>query len=122
MAAVRRCERDRRTSVQVCRLRLREFMDQSAAWEHERQALLGRRISELGLSIRGSRVERLVQQLYRELEAKGLAFRPPVYLSDQWGCPDATPLIGVPFYLADPRLERLEAEVAGVVEGDDEAM
>ena len=97
-------------------------MDQPGEWERERQALLGRRISELGLSIRGTRVERLVQQLYRELEAKGLAFRPPVYLSDQWGCPDATPLIGVPFYLADPRLERIEAEVAGVVESDDEAM
>jgi hypothetical protein len=97
-------------------------MDQSAAWETEREALLGRRISELGLSIRGSRVERLVQQLDRELEAKGLAFRPPVYLSDEWGCPDGTPLIGVPFYLADPRLEKIEAEVAGGVEGDAEAM
>jgi hypothetical protein len=97
-------------------------MDQPAAWETERQALLGRRISELGLSIRGSRIERLVQQLDRELEAKGLAFRPPVYLSDEWGCPDATPLIGVPFYLADPRLEQIEAEVVGAVESDAEAM
>jgi hypothetical protein len=97
-------------------------MDQSAAWDRERQALLGRRISDLGLSIRGSRIERLVQQLHQELEARGLAFRPPVYLSDEWGCPDATPLIGVPFYLADPRLERIEAEVVGGVEGDAEAM
>jgi hypothetical protein len=103
-------------------LRLSADMDQSAAWDSERQALLGRRISELGLSIRGSRIERLVRQLDRELEAKGLAFRPPVYLSDEWGCPDATPLIGVPFYLADPRLERIEAEVAGGIEGDAEAM
>ena len=52
----------------------------------------------------------------------GIAFRPPVYLSDQWGCPDGTPLIGVPFYLADERLERIEAEHAGAVEGDEEAM
>jgi hypothetical protein len=88
-------------------------MDQPVEWDSERQALLGRRISDLGLSIRGTRIERLVQQLYDELAAKGLAFRPPVYLSDEWGCPDATPLIGVPFYLADPRLERIEAEVAG---------
>ena len=35
------------------------------AWDEERRALLGKRISELGLSIRGSRVERLVAQLYR---------------------------------------------------------
>jgi hypothetical protein len=88
----------------------------------EREALLARRISELGLTIRGSLVERLVDQLYEELGAHGLAFRPPVYLSDQWGCPDGTPLIGVPFYLADPRLAELEKEVAIEVEGEHDAM
>jgi hypothetical protein len=91
-------------------------------WESERQALLARRISELGLTIAGSLVERLVRQLYDELAAKGLAFHPPVYLSDQWGCPDGTPLIGVPFYLADPRLARIEEEVAVEVEGELDAM
>ena len=63
-----------------------------------------------------------MERLYAELAARGIAFRPPVYLSDQWGCPDGTPLIGVPFYLADARLERIEAEHAGAIEGDDEAM
>ena len=91
-------------------------------WQQQREQLLGHRISELGLSIRGSRVERLVDQLYRELESRGLRYRPGVYLSDQWGCPDGTPLIGVPFYLADPRLERIEAEMAMTVEDDLEAM
>jgi hypothetical protein len=91
-------------------------------WSSERDALMGRRISEIGLAIEGSRVERLVGELYRELESKGISFRPPVYLSDQWGCPDETPLIGVPFYLADERLERIEAEMAGGVEDDHEAM
>jgi hypothetical protein len=91
-------------------------------WSSERDALLGRRISDIGLAIEGSRVERLVAELYRELEAKGIRFRPPVYLSDQWGCPDETPLIGVPFYLADERLERIEGEMAGGVEDDDEAL
>jgi hypothetical protein len=91
-------------------------------WEQERGALLGRRISDLGLSIRGSRVERLVDALYAELEAKSIAFRPPVYLSDQWGCPDGTPLIGVPFYLVDERLERIEAEMSAGIEDDVEAM
>src|SRR5688572_5306898 len=64
----------------------------------------------------------MVSQLYEELAAKGLDFRPPVYLSDQWGCPDGTPLIGVPFYLADPRLTRLEEEMAVDVEGEHDAM
>jgi hypothetical protein len=93
-----------------------------AEWESERTQLLGRRISELGLSIRGTRVEQLAARLYDELAARGVAFRPPVYLSDQWGCPDGSPIIGVPFYLADDRLERIEAEHAGSIESDDEAM
>lgn len=91
-------------------------------WEAERRELLSRRISELGLTIEGSLVERLVAQLYDELEAKGIAFKPPVYLSDQWGCPDGTALIGIPFYLADKRLARIEEEVAVEVEEEREVM
>ena len=91
-------------------------------WEEQRRQLLGHRISDLGLRIAGSRVERLVSQLYDELESRGVRFKPPVYLSDQWGCPDGVPLIGVPFYLADPRLERIESEMSFGVENDDESM
>jgi hypothetical protein len=97
-------------------------VDRPAEWDAERAQLLGRTISELGLTVKETRVERLTSRLYEELAERGVAFRPPVYLSDQWGCPDGTPLIGVPFYLADERLERLEAEHAGSVESDDEAM
>jgi len=97
-------------------------VNDSSEWEHERDALLGHKISELGLRIQGSRVERLIERLYTELAARGVAFRPPVYLSDQWGCPDGTPLIGVPFYLVDQRLERIEEEMSGKVEDDAEAM
>ena len=91
-------------------------------WESELRELLGRRISDLGLSLHGSPVEGLVEQLHRELEERGIAFRPPVYLSDEWGCPDGTPLIGVPFYLADPRLSRIEQRMAMEVEGEAEIM
>jgi hypothetical protein len=91
-------------------------------WERERGELLGRRVSDLGLRIQGSPLESLVEQLYRELEARGLRFRPPVYLSDEWGCPSDIPVIGVPFYLADSRLSRLEAEAAEEVEGEVDAM
>ena len=97
-------------------------VNESNAWEQERRTLLGRRISELGLKIQGSRVEHLVSELYKELAEKSIAFRPPVYLSDEWGCPDGTPLIGVPFYLVDERLERIEAEMSAGVETDAEAM
>lgn len=91
-------------------------------WNVQRSELLGHRISDLALHIRGTRVEALVERLYAELESRGLKYRPGVYLSDQWGCPDGTPLIGVPFYLADQRLERIEAEMSMSVESDDEAM
>src|SRR5437867_4587244 len=71
--------------------------------------LLGKRISQLGLRLEGSPVERFVNQLTRELERKGLKrFRPICYLTDEWGCPDGQPVIGIPFYLADPTLARLE--------------
>jgi len=74
--------------------------------------LLGKRISQLGLRIEGSAVQRFVDQLYRELEHKGLkSFRPVCYLTDEWGCPDGQPVIGIPFYLADPQLARLEREM-----------
>lgn len=97
-------------------------VENSKEWEQERSELLGRRISELGLSLHGTRVEQLVSRLHAELAARAIAFRPSVYLSDEWGCPDGSPIIGVPFYLADQRLERIEAEHAGSIESDDEAM
>jgi hypothetical protein len=76
------------------------------------QELLGKRISQLGLRLEGSPVERFVQQLHRELDRKGLRrFRPVCYLTDEWGCPNGQPVIGIPFYLADPKLARLEREM-----------
>jgi putative zinc-binding metallo-peptidase len=76
------------------------------------QELLGKRISQLGLKLEGSPVERFVTQLHRELEQKGIKrWKPVCYLSDEWGCPDGHPVIGIPFYLADPKLARLEREM-----------
>jgi len=75
------------------------------------QNLLNSPIRELGLKLEGSPIERFVQQLYRELEAKGLTkFRPACYLTDEWGCPSGEPIIGIPFYLADAALSQLEKE------------
>ena len=78
----------------------------------EVQEILGKPICELGLKLEGSPLEPLVQQLYRELDRKGLKkFRPACYLTDEWGCPSGEPVIGIPFYLADPRLSYLEKEI-----------
>jgi Putative zinc-binding metallo-peptidase len=75
----------------------------------EARQVLPMRIRDLGLSLEKSPVAALVRHLYDELEAKGLKhFRPLCYLSDEWGSPSGEPVIGIPFYLGDPRLANLE--------------
>jgi len=72
-------------------------------------------IRELGLSLERSPVAPLVEKLYAELDANGIHhFRPRCYLSDEWGCPSEEPVIGIPFYLGDPRVARVEAVVNDV--------
>src|SRR5437763_4036577 len=76
------------------------------------QGLLPIPIKQLGLKLEGSPIERYVEQLFKELQAKGLQhFRPAFYLTSEWGCPSEEPIIGVPFYLADPRLGAIESAV-----------
>src|SRR4030081_2498881 len=78
----------------------------------EARGLLKVQIKDLGLRLEGSMLEKYIAQLYRELAARGLSrFRPPCYLSDEWACPDREPIIGIPFYLADPKLAALEQAV-----------
>jgi Putative zinc-binding metallo-peptidase len=87
---------------------MREFERTSA----EVREILGRRIDQLGLKLEGSPVERFVLQLQEELRRKGLLrFQAVCYLTDEWGCPDQEPIIGIPFYLADPKLAILEKEM-----------
>ena len=79
-------------------------------------------IRELGLKLEGTQLASQIEQLYRELEERGLHhFRPPCYLSDEWGCPSGEPVIGLPFYLADPRTVTLE-EAVNDVENEREIM
>lgn len=79
-------------------------------------------ICKLGLKLEGSRLQPFVEQMYQELEAKGLRkFHPVVYLSDEWGCPSGEPVIGAPFYLSDERLSEIESQVNDL-ETDDEIM
>jgi len=68
----------------------------------EQQELLSRKISDLSLKIQGTRLEELIGELYQELEKAGVSFKPKTYLPDRWSCPHGVPVIGIPFYLADP--------------------
>jgi hypothetical protein len=82
------------------------------ALDPEIRGVLAKKVSELGLRVEGSPVQKYVDQLYRELDRRGLkTFRPVCYLTDEWGCPDQQPVLGIPFYLADPTLRSLERAV-----------
>src|ERR1043166_2209162 len=88
----------------------------------EARQLLTVPIRELGLSLERSPVAPFVRALYAELDAAGLRrFRPRCYLSDEWGCPSEEPLIGIPFYLGDPRVAHLE-DVVNDVESEQEIL
>jgi hypothetical protein len=93
-----------------------------SGWETVRYELLNTRICDLDLSVRSPTLAPYLQRLYAELEARRLRFRPPYYLSDSWGCPDRVPAIGIPFYLADKRLARIEEEQTGEVEDSQSIM
>ncbi len=79
--------------------------------------LLDLRFCDLKLAIEGSSLERSIAQLSTELDSRGLRFRPHFWLSDEWFTPDGVPGIAVPFYLAHPRLARLEQNQMLEVEG-----
>jgi hypothetical protein len=82
------------------------------------EALLEKRISQLGLKIEGTPLEPLVRQLHDELTQKGLAFHPPCHVGDEWFVPVGVPAIFIPFFLAHERLRRLERTMMLEVEGD----
>ena len=79
--------------------------------------LLDLRFSDLQLQIAGSWLEPHIVQLTSELEARGLTFRPHFWLSAEWFSPDGIPGVAIPFYLAHPRLMRLENAQMLEVEG-----
>ena len=86
------------------------------------EKLLEVRMCDLKLSIEGTELEPRIAQLNAELDARGLAFRPHYYLSDEWFTPDGVPSVAIPFYLAHPRLAKLEkAEMLEVEGGDPES-
>jgi hypothetical protein len=86
-----------------------------AGWDDER--LLDLRLCDLDLRIEGSGLDDRIAELGSELAARGLRFRPHFWLSDEWFCPDGVPGIAIPFYLAHPRLAKLEQTQMLEVEG-----
>ena len=86
-----------------------------ASWPDER--LLDLRICDLKVTIEGSALEARIGELQRELDERGLTFQPHFWLSGEWFSPDGVPGVAIPFYLAHPRLEKLERAQMLEVEG-----
>jgi hypothetical protein len=88
------------------------------SWESlSDEQLLKRRLSSLRVTVEGTWLEDCVGNLHGELEERGLRVRPHAWISSEWFSPDNTPGIAIPFYLAHPRLIKLEKKMMLDVEG-----
>jgi len=81
------------------------------------EQLLDVRFCDLGLTLEGSPLARHVERLYKELERRGILFRPHCWFGEEWFSPDGVPGFALPFFLAHPRLCRLERRMRQEVEG-----
>ena len=87
-------------------------------WQHlNTEQLLDLRFRDLHLKIDESPLAERVEQLYEELEYRGIRFRPHFWFGEEWFSPDGIPGVCIPFYLAHPRLTRLEYQQMYEVEG-----
>ncbi len=84
-------------------------------WPSER--ILDLRMCDLGVGLEGTWLADCVERLHAELERRGIALRPHVWISHDWFTPDGVPGFAVPFYLTHPRLTRLERSQMLEVEG-----
>jgi len=82
------------------------------------EQLFQMRICDLNLHFHGTEMETWIWELYRELGFRKIRFRPECYLADEWMCPDREPVIGIPFFLAHPRLKKLEKKMVLEAEGE----
>ena len=79
--------------------------------------LLNLRFCDLKLKVQGTELEDAIQRLYRELDMRGIAFKPHCWLAQEWFSPDGIPGIAIPFYLAHRRLMSIERRYMREVEG-----
>ena len=97
-----------RLSQDAASVRLGELSDEQ---------LLKLRLKDLRVTVEGTWLEDCLDDLHDELEQRGLRIRPHAWISSEWFSPDNTPGIAIPFYLAHPRLMRLERKMIIDVEG-----
>lgn len=81
------------------------------------EEILSWRICDLNLTIKGTELEALTKQLYAELRNKDQKFLPACYLADEWFVEEGKSAIAIAFYLAHPRLKRIEKKFMLDIEG-----
>lgn len=81
------------------------------------EQLLQLRLRDLKITVEGTWLEDCLGCLHDELEQRGVRIRPHAWISEEWFSPNTTPGIAIPFYLAHPRLMRLERKQILEVEG-----
>ena len=79
------------------------------------------RLCDLPVKLEGSLMARRVKRLHRELRARDIVAPPHAWLSEEFFNPDGVLGFAIPFYLAHPRLMRLERSQMLEVEGAGEA-
>lgn len=88
------------------------------AWEKlPDDQLLKQRLSSLRVTVEGTWLEDCLGTLNEELSARGIRLRPHAWISSEWFSPADVPGIAIPFYLAHPRLMKLEKKMMLEVEG-----
>ena len=81
------------------------------------EQLLKLRLKDLGLTLEGTWLDDCLGALNDELAGRDILALPHGWLSDEWFSPHKSPGIAFPFYLAHPRLMRLEKKMVLDVEG-----
>jgi len=81
------------------------------------ERLLDLRMCDLNLAIEGTPLQARIDKVREELWQRDIQFQPYFWLSDEWFTPDGMTGTAIPFYLAHPRLMRLERAMMGEVEG-----
>src|SRR5207342_33874 len=81
------------------------------------EELLKQRLSSLRVTVEGTWLEDCLSTLNDELQARGIRLRPHAWISSEWFSPADVAGIAIPFYLAHPRLMKLEKKMMLDVEG-----
>jgi len=82
--------------------------------------LLSTRFCDLPIRLQGTPVEHRARKVFSELQGRHIRVRPSIWLSEEWFNPDGTVGFAIPFYLAHPRLIRLERRLMLEAEGASE--